>query len=181
MKKIATKLTPKVKEFIRETFKSDYYNDKFVSENDVFHYPNVKDFNGFCKGEHCFFCLKEGYEEVSEQEFLDYFKEEDPLIYDLTKAQNIPKGFRTVPNIELPDLPDDILFKKEISIKPSHYSQTKSGMDVFDVARDWNIKEPEHFSALKYVLRLGKKDEATKEIDKAIDCLKRLKEVYNAG
>lgn len=148
MKKIATKLTHTVAKLINNISGSKYIGgDGFII--------NFFD-NSITIGIEPLL----GYEKVSEQDFLDYFKKET-----------------------LPEMPDDVVFTTVISSnsdKPQHYSQTKSGMDVFDVARDWNIKEPEHFSALKYVLRLGKKDEATKEIDKAIDCLQRLKEVYEA-
>lgn len=160
-RKIATQLTDKVKSLVALKLNSPYY---FGNDDEcIFHYPNFYNYNGFLKGYHIDLLLKD-YELVSEQEFLDYFKEDE----------SIPK--RMIDDIKKGMLYPNEFYKPKIKFKkPIHYSQTKSGMDVFDVANDWNIKEPELFSALKYILRCGKKDEASKEIEKAIDCLQRYK------
>lgn len=63
----------------------------------------------------------------------------------------------------------------EITSKPKHYTNS-AGLDVFGVADIFEIKDPRHFSALKYVLRCGKKDEALGEIKKAIHCLELYRE-----
>lgn len=59
--------------------------------------------------------------------------------------------------------------------QPQHY-QNPEGIDVFAVADIFDIKDPRLFSALKYILRCGKKDEEEKEIQKAVHCL----ELYRA-
>ena len=71
MKKLATKLTPAIKAWIKEEFGSDYYSNE---RNDfLFHFPNSKNHNGFIAGNHYFIELEYGYTEVSEQEFLAEF------------------------------------------------------------------------------------------------------------
>lgn len=69
MKKLATKLTPAIKAWIKEEFGSDYYD--IISEGYTFCFPNRFDYIGFKEGSH--FGRLEGYTEVSESEFLAEF------------------------------------------------------------------------------------------------------------
>lgn len=71
MRKIATKLTPKVKEFIKKEFKTNNYNNEY--EQNIFHFPNYKNGNGFLIGKHSSNELKSGYTEASEDEFINSF------------------------------------------------------------------------------------------------------------
>ena len=66
--------------------------------------------------------------------------------------------------------------KKEI-VRPSYYIG-KSGRDVFDVAYDFGL-DALRFNAFKYIVRAGKKNPGkfSEDIDKAIECLRRLKEM----
>lgn len=73
MQKIATKLTKKVAEFVKEVSELDYSSDIGVS---YFHYPNISSKIGFEYGYHSFSELKNGYTEVSEQEFIDMVTDE---------------------------------------------------------------------------------------------------------
>lgn len=70
--------------------------------------------------------------------------------------------------------------KKEI-VRPSYYVG-KSGQDVFDVAYDFGL-DALRFNAFKYIVRAGKKNPGkfSEDIDKAIECLHRLKEMTEAA
>jgi len=57
--------------------------------------------------------------------------------------------------------------------KPVYYTN-EQGIDVFSVADVFKITEPRLFSALKYILRCGKKDDAVQELKKAKHCLELL-------
>jgi len=69
MKKLATKLTPAIKAWIKEEFMSDYYENDF--EDNFFCFPNFTDENGFKIGSHINGI--KGYKIVTEQEFLAEF------------------------------------------------------------------------------------------------------------
>lgn len=73
MKKLATKLTPAIKSWIKEEFGSDYYRNI----DEMFHFPNYCNcegfLEGFLEGFHCNDYIIEDYTEVSEQEFLAEF------------------------------------------------------------------------------------------------------------
>jgi len=69
MKKLATKLTPAIKAWIKEEFGSDFYDNDSVKY--FFCFPNFTDNNGFKEGYHI--DRTKGYEIVSEQEFLAEF------------------------------------------------------------------------------------------------------------
>ena len=70
--------------------------------------------------------------------------------------------------------------KKEI-VRPSYYIG-KSGRDVFDVAYDFGL-DALRFNAFKYIVRAGKKnpEKFSEDIDKAIECLRRLKKMTKAA
>lgn len=68
-RKIATILTPKIAEFIYEKTGFIYPADKYS----YFHFSNHVNFNGFLQGYHGDYVIKEGYEELTEQEFINYF------------------------------------------------------------------------------------------------------------
>lgn len=66
---------------------------------------------------------------------------------------------------------------KEEIVRPGYYVG-KSGRDVFDVAYDFGL-DALRFNALKYIVRAGRKnpEKFGEDIDKAIECLRRLKEM----
>lgn len=84
MKKLATKLTPAIKAWIKEEFGSDRYENE--SENCFFCFPNFTDFKGYKDGAHAIFCLDGRYTEVSESEFLAEFGKK-PIIQILAYGQ----------------------------------------------------------------------------------------------
>ena len=71
----ATKLTPKIKEWIRTEFGSYCYDN---SHSEYFHYPNYKDNKGFKDGFHTSTEVEPDYTELSEQEFLNEFAKWEP-------------------------------------------------------------------------------------------------------
>lgn len=71
MKKLATKLTPAIKAWIKEEFGSNHYEND--SEIFLFHFPNTQNYNGYKKFNHTDWNLIQGYTEVSESEFLAEF------------------------------------------------------------------------------------------------------------
>lgn len=83
MRKLATKLTPAIKAWIKEELGSDYYDGK--SEEDYFSFPNFTDFKGFKIGSHM--NVRKGYLLVSEQEFLKEFGKPKPIIFDYGTLQ----------------------------------------------------------------------------------------------
>lgn len=70
---------------------------------------------------------------------------------------------------------------KEEIVRPGYYVG-KSGRDVFDVAYDFGL-DALRFNAFKYIVRAGKKNQGkfSEDIDKAIECLRRLKEMKEAA
>lgn len=79
MKKLATKLTPAIKAWIKDEFGSELY-DQYEGDN-YFHFPNVIDFNSFIGGNHLWKEIEEDYTLVSEQEFFDEFSK--PVQYQM--------------------------------------------------------------------------------------------------
>ncbi|MBC7524823.1 MAG: hypothetical protein H7239_10325 [Flavobacterium sp.] len=79
MKKLATKLTPAIKAWIKDEFGSDVYYKYEIDS--YFHFPNYENFNGFLKGEHTSGAIAYNYTLVSEQEFLDEFSK--PVQYQV--------------------------------------------------------------------------------------------------
>lgn len=71
MRKLATKLTPAIKELIKDVWGSDIYESE--SENCFFCFPNFTNFKGYRDGAHAIFEPKDPYTEVSEAEFLAEF------------------------------------------------------------------------------------------------------------
>ena len=86
MKKLATKLTPAIKAWIKEEFKSDFYNDD--SEESFFHFPNYRNCNGFKVHDHLSSEIEKDYTEVSEQEFLNEFSAKKPKRGDLVLVRD---------------------------------------------------------------------------------------------
>jgi len=76
MKKLATKLTPAIKDWIKEEFDIDL-GDAFVR---YFHLPKVD-------GWHSWYNLKDDYTEVSEAEFLAEFGKPKPIIQIFTNGE----------------------------------------------------------------------------------------------
>lgn len=72
MKKLATKLTPAIKAWIKEEFGSDYYNNEFGIG--LFHFPNIYNYEGFIAGSHFFDKKEKDYTLISEQDFLAEFQ-----------------------------------------------------------------------------------------------------------
>ena len=68
MKKLATKLTPAIKAWIKEEFGSDFYSG--MEEDTIFCFPTPYSESGFKEGYHI---SRKGYTEVSEAEFLAEF------------------------------------------------------------------------------------------------------------
>lgn len=86
MKKLATKLTPAIKAWIREEFWNDYYEND--SEKDLFHFPNYGDYNGFKEFHHSSSYIEKHYTRVSEQEFLKEFSTKKPKRGDLVLVRD---------------------------------------------------------------------------------------------
>ena len=76
MKKLATKLTPAIKAWIKEEFGIDYGNQC----TRYFHLPKVD-------GWHACVSLQKGYTEVSEAEFLAEFRKSKPIIQYLYSSR----------------------------------------------------------------------------------------------
>lgn len=74
-RKIATKLTARIVDFARKKVGVDY----MIDENNYFHYPNYFDYKGFKKGFHGCEKIEEGYDELTEQEFINYFNENETM------------------------------------------------------------------------------------------------------
>jgi hypothetical protein len=88
---------------------------------------------------------------------------------------------------EIPDLmgkvfggekPEDV---ESTAVNPDHYKEIVPGYQYFDVMdhmlKDWKGSQAHAFgNALKYQMRLGKKDDVVQEIEKAIWYLERLKQ-----
>jgi hypothetical protein len=67
------------------------------------------------------------------------------------------------------------------AVDPAHYKEIVPGYQYFDIMdhmlKDWKGSQAHAFgNALKYQMRLGKKDNVVQEIDKAIWYLERLKQ-----
>lgn len=69
-RKIATKLTPRIAEFVKEKSGLDYP----VNQENLFYYPNFLNHKGFKDDYHVSKIIVDGYEELTEQEFINYFK-----------------------------------------------------------------------------------------------------------
>ena len=81
MKKLATKLTPAIKAWIKEEFGSDSYDSR--NECLYFHFPNHFNYSGYVKWHHAGSEIEKDYTEVSEQEFLNEFSTKKPKRGDL--------------------------------------------------------------------------------------------------
>ena len=60
----------------------------------------------------------------------------------------------------------------------SHYEEM--GVEPWDVVDTWPIEQQigaHRLAALKYIMRMGRKDQQLQEVEKAIDCLEKLAEV----
>lgn len=66
-KPFAIKLSDRVKEEIKKTFDTDWYDD--ANKSDYFHYPNTRDFKGFKKLNHVFHEVFDNYTLITEAEF----------------------------------------------------------------------------------------------------------------
>jgi hypothetical protein len=78
MKKLATKLTPAIKAWIKEEFGNDWYEN--YSEHELFHHPYIikSERDGF----HAAMTLWQGYKKVSEKKFLrEYAKQKQAPIF----------------------------------------------------------------------------------------------------
>jgi hypothetical protein len=74
--------------------------------------------------------------------------------------------------------PEDV---ESTAVNPDHYKEIVPGYQYFDVMdhmlKDWKGSQAHAFgNALKYQMRLGKKDDVVQEIEKAIWYLERLKQ-----
>lgn len=85
MKKLATKLTPSIKKWIKETHGSELYDDEI--EDCFFNYPNYDDFNGFKERKHTG-QLSEGYTVVTESAFLAEFGNDKPKRGDVVLVRD---------------------------------------------------------------------------------------------
>lgn len=85
MKKLATKLTPAIKAWIKEEFGSDSYD---TNECFYFHFPNYDDYKGFDGYNHLSSGIIKHYTEVSEQEFLNEFNTKKPKRGDLVLVRD---------------------------------------------------------------------------------------------
>jgi hypothetical protein len=72
MNKLATRLTPTIKAWIKEEFGSDYYD--YAKPNRLFYFPNWLTKDGFLEGRHLFSIYSLEYTEVCDQEFLAEFQ-----------------------------------------------------------------------------------------------------------
>jgi len=118
--KLATKLTPAIKAWIKEEFKSDYYE----SENEItlFHFPNYKNREGFIQNWHINHITISDYTEVSEAEFLAEFGKK-PIIQTRISGEWV-----------------DVLYQEHFRVKPQpdysqeiealHQKATENGMKV---------------------------------------------------
>lgn len=86
MKKLATRLTPAIKAWIKEEFKSYFYNGD--SEESFFHFPNCTTCNGFKEHDHLSSEIEKDYTLVSEQEFLNEFNTKKPKRGDLVLVRD---------------------------------------------------------------------------------------------
>lgn len=61
------------------------------------------------------------------------------------------------------------------AVRGDHYQANINGapVDVFDIARAYCLQDPEQITALRYVLRAGKKGNKPEQISKAIKCCER--------
>lgn len=68
MRKIATKLTPKIKEYIWDVFNTRSYQED--PEEAFFHFPNYENHVGFLNGSHSDYDVQKDYEEVDGDTFI---------------------------------------------------------------------------------------------------------------
>lgn len=101
MKKLATKLTPAIKAWIKEEFKSYFYNGD--SEESFFHFPNCTGCNGFKEHDHLSFEIEKDYTLVSEQEFLNEFNTKKPKRGDLVLVRD-RNGYQWIERIFLAEI-----------------------------------------------------------------------------
>lgn len=107
-KKYAVKLTPNIKAWIKEELESDWY--KYEDEYYFFHFPNSENYDGFIAMNHCYYHVRHGYTEVTEQEFLAEFGRVKTIIQILTLD-----GWRDIPEQEKFRIkPSDPDYSKEI-------------------------------------------------------------------
>lgn len=74
-RKIATKLTPRIAEFVNSKSKFGYSSNKLI----YFHYPNLDNSKGFKDRSHTSFIVQKDYQKVTEQEFINYFNEKETM------------------------------------------------------------------------------------------------------
>lgn len=85
-KKLATELTPKIKEWIVRTFNCESYN--LLEEGYIFNFPNYNNYEGFKSGCHIGSNTDEEYIKVTEQKFLDEFDVFSPKRGDLVEVSS---------------------------------------------------------------------------------------------
>lgn len=107
MKKLATRLTPAIKAWIKEEFEGSEY--QFEPQETLFHFPNKLNNNGFSYGYHTG-ALVEDYTEVSEQEFLAEFGKK-PIIQYYSRTHKIWKDCSPQNHFRIKPTPD---YSKEI-------------------------------------------------------------------